>query len=100
MARIADLTGELDSIVAGMAAANADDEHDPEGATIAFERAQTSALLAEARRTVDEVDQAGRRLDAGTYGACETCHEPIAAERLRARPTSRTCMRCAERHRR
>ena len=74
---------------------NADDEHDPEGATIGFERAQLTALLAAARERVAEIDDALRRVDAGSYGVCERCGQPIAGERLTARPFARHCMACA-----
>jgi len=43
--RIAELTAVFDAIVASSDSANLDDEHDPEGATVGFERAQVSALL-------------------------------------------------------
>jgi DnaK suppressor protein len=35
------------------------------------------------------------RLDAGTYGTCEVCGEPIGTARLEARPAARTCINCA-----
>ena len=44
---------------------NADDEHDPEGATIAFERSQVGALVADARHQVAEVEAALGRVDDG-----------------------------------
>jgi RNA polymerase-binding transcription factor DksA len=89
------MTDEFDEIVAGSADSNADDEHDPEGSTIAFERAQTSALLAEARAYLVDLERARTRLDAGTYWTCVRCSEPIASERLAARPATRTCIACA-----
>jgi RNA polymerase-binding transcription factor DksA len=46
---------------------------------------------------LDEVDQAIIRLDNGTYGICEGCHEMIAPARLEARPESRLCIKCASR---
>ncbi|WP_238694222.1 TraR/DksA family transcriptional regulator [Nocardioides daphniae] len=73
---------------------NADDEHDPEGATIAFERSQVAALATQARRQLEEVDEALARVDAGTYGVCERCGGPIPAARLEARPLARTCVTC------
>ena len=79
---------------------NADDEHDPEGATIAFERQQVVALLEQARRTRDEIDRAAALLDGGGYGTCERCGGGIGAERLEARPTARTCIACASSGRR
>ena len=74
-----------------------DDEHDPEGTTIAFERAQVTALLDRARRRITELDEALQRLDTGRYGICVGCDRPIAAERLDARPSARTCITCATR---
>ena len=72
--------------------ANVDDEHDPEGATIAFERAQLETLAGDARAALAEVDAALGRLDDGTYGTCTVGGEPIPAERLAARPTAATCV--------
>ncbi len=94
---VADLERSHAEIVAAARDANADDEHDPEGATIAFEREQTAALLAQARRRVQELESAVERAQAGAYGRCESCGEPIGAARLEARPTARTCIACASR---
>jgi RNA polymerase-binding transcription factor DksA len=93
--RVAELRGELDQLIRDSVGANADDEHDPEGATIAFERAQLSSLLEAAGRRLAEIDRTVASLDAGTYGRCERCGQPIAAERLVARPTAATCVACA-----
>ena|SRR6476661_4138834 len=95
--RLADLTHDFDAVVAASRDTNADDEHDPEGATIAFERSQIEALVRQARRHLEEIDAATRRVDAGTYGACEACGTPIGEERLEARPAARVCIRCAAR---
>jgi DnaK suppressor protein len=93
--RLSDLTRDFDSVVSASRDTNADDEHDPEGATIAFERSQIAALTRQCRQHLDEVDAALARIHATTYGLCETCGRPIAQERLDARPTARTCIRCA-----
>ena len=76
---------------------NADDEHDPEGATIAFERTQLSVQIANARAAVDEVEVALARAREGTYGTCQSCGQPIGAARLEARPAATTCITCASR---
>jgi DnaK suppressor protein len=94
-ARLAGLSGALDDVVAASLDSNADDEHDPEGATIAFERSQVQSLIERAHARVREVDAALARLEAGTYGTCERCGRPVAPARLRARPTARTCVGCA-----
>jgi RNA polymerase-binding protein DksA len=95
LAQIETLTREFDGVVAASQASNADDEHDPEGATIAFERQQVAALLDQARRRLADVEAALARRDAGSYGVCENCGRPIAPERLAARPSARTCIDCA-----
>jgi RNA polymerase-binding transcription factor DksA len=95
LAQIDALTREFDGVVAASAASNADDEHDPEGATIAFERQQVAALLDQARRRLADVDDALARAAAGDYGRCAECGREIAAERLAARPQARTCIDCA-----
>ena len=82
-------------ILSASESSNADDEHDPEGATIAFEREQVAALLAQARRARDDAQWALAELDAGSYGVCEACGQPIGSERLDARPAARTCISCA-----
>jgi len=82
-------------IVAASADSNADDEHDPEGSTIAFERAQVATLLERTRSAGADLERALARVRAGTYGACERCGAPIGAGRLAARPDARTCITCA-----
>lgn len=91
------LSGMVNEIVAAVTDVANDDEHDPEGQTIAFERAQAVALLDQARARLGEIDAAQTRLRNGTYGMCERCGQPIAAERLDARPVARTCIACAAR---
>jgi len=93
--RLAALTGDYAGIVEASKDSNADDEHDPEGSTIAFERSQVGTLVEDARHQLAEVDAARARLADGTYGTCEGCGGPIGEGRLEARPTARTCIRCA-----
>jgi DnaK suppressor protein len=93
------LRRDVEAIVESAKGGATDDEHDVEGATVAFERAQAMALLEESRSQVETLDLALARLAAGTYGRCESCGEPIAPERLAARPAATTCIRCASRRR-
>ena len=95
--RLAALTDEFDEVVSASLDTNADDEHDPEGHTIAFERAQVDALVRQARDRLAEVDAALARLDAGSYGVCERCDGPVGDGRLEARPETRLCIDCARR---
>ena len=94
------LRHQIDEVVAASEGSNADDEHDPEGATIAFERQQLVALLEQAERRVADLDRALEREQSGAYGVCEACGQPIGAERLAARPQARTCIDCARAGRR
>jgi DnaK suppressor protein len=91
------LSRRLDGIIDASRYETNDDEHDPEGVTVAFERAQAAGLLAMARAELRALDAADARLAAGTYGDCARCGRPIAAERLEALPTTETCIRCADR---
>jgi DnaK suppressor protein len=91
---IASLTRQFDAIVEASALTTNDDEHDPEGATVAFERAQVGALLAGAKKHLVAVDRAVTRFVDGSYGVCERCGQPIAPERLAALPAVETCVGC------
>ena len=95
--RLAGLERDFASSVEAADMANADDEHDPEGATLAFERQHVAALIEQARDQLAEIDEAIGRLNAGTYGRCCRCGRPVAPERLAARPATRTCIDCAGR---
>jgi RNA polymerase-binding transcription factor DksA len=97
--RISALEAQLAGIVETASASSGDDEHDPEGQTVAFDRAQVAALLAAARHDLAEIDAARARLADGTYGTCAMCGRPITDERLEARPAARTCVACASRRR-
>lgn len=95
--RLAGLRREFRSVVESASQANTDDEHDPEGATIAFERQHIAALISHAGERVAQIDAALARLEAGGYGRCERCGQPIAPARLAARPAAATCIGCAAR---
>lgn len=92
LSRLTALAARFDDIVAAAAQDAPDDEHDPEGSTIAYERAQVDALLARARRHVADLEEARNRLGDDT---CLGCGRRIAFERLMARPTARRCIDCA-----
>lgn len=93
--QITALTREYQGIVEANALVAVDDEHDPEGASTAFERQHVAALLKQARTHLEELHQALHRLERGDYGRCEECDELIPAERLKIRPAATTCVRCA-----
>ncbi len=93
--RIAALQRDFDGIVSSAALAAADDEHDPEGSSTAFDRQHVAALLSQAREHLADITRAEERVADGSYGTCERCGLPIGADRLAVRPTAATCVRCA-----
>jgi RNA polymerase-binding transcription factor DksA len=92
-----ELVGHYDDLVSSAQLSNADDEHDPEGATLASERSQLDALVRAVRARLAEIGVAEARLAGGRYGLCDACGRPIAPARLEARPVARTCIDCAGR---
>lgn len=48
------------------------------------------------RAALEAIEGALARIDAGTYGTCTACGEPIPAERLEALPATALCRPCAE----
>ncbi len=93
--RAESLRRSFEGIVEATSDVAVDDEHDPEGHTIAWERQQLSALLDEATAVLADVEAAQRRLAAGGYGTCTSCGSAIAHERLVALPATATCITCA-----
>ena len=93
--RLEALRRSFQEMIDAAADSNADDEHDPEGSTIAFERSQLKALIGQAAAHLDEIEDARKRVRGGQYGLCERCGQPISAARLDARPVARTCIGCA-----
>jgi DnaK suppressor protein len=54
------------------------------------------AVLQTLDRTLRQIDAALARLNAGGYGACSSCSEPIPLARLRAVPFATQCVPCQE----
>jgi DnaK suppressor protein len=94
-AQLVQLSAALDAIMDAADASPPDDEHDPDGATVGFERAQAAALVDMAGRRLVELGAALDRVEAGTYGRCTVCGGSIAPARLDALPTATTCVPCA-----
>jgi DnaK suppressor protein len=93
---VADIASFQDSVKDSAA----DDEHDPEGPTLAFERSQSTAILGQTRDHLSQIDDALGRLENGSYGVCTTCNRAIPIARLEARPYSTQCVTCAGKVRR
>ena len=68
--------------------------------TTAFEREQDLALTQNAQDLLDQGDRALARINAGTYGVCESCGTPIGKARLLAFPRATLCVQCKQREER
>ena len=86
------LRADISSANAARQDSNVDDEHDPEGSTIAFELSQAAALMQQSSATLVQVEAALGRIADGSYGYCEICGAPIAEGRLEARPWTPYCI--------
>lgn len=86
------LRSDIDSANAARHGSNVDDEHDPEGSTIAFELSQASALLGQSKEGLDQIDEALARIANDTYGRCSVCGNDISEGRLEARPWTPYCI--------
>ena len=93
--QIASLEDIVAAIVEGSELTSTDDEHDPEGATIAYERAQATALLRQARADADVLVRTLSQLEQHGRVACAVCGRSIGFERVAALPTATRCIRCA-----
>jgi DnaK suppressor protein len=75
-----------------------DDEAD--AGTKVYEREQELALTQRARELLDQTERALARIDAGTYGVCESCGKPIGKARLQVYPRATLCVACKQREER
>ena len=103
------LEEERAKVVAGLATADRDlaemrergdvaevdfSEEGGEGASTASERGHAEMLRAQLTARLAQVDAAVARLEAGTYGRCESCGDPIGEARLEAMPDATLCVAC------
>jgi DnaK suppressor protein len=56
-----------------------------------------AGLLSISAHTVQSIEDALRRVKAGTYGRCDDCSGEIPVQRMRALPFAQTCVQCQER---
>jgi RNA polymerase-binding transcription factor DksA len=73
------------------------DSNFADSSQVTAERGEAEALAASLKETLDEVEDALAKFDAGTFGTCENCGKPIAPARLEAKPAARFCIDCASR---
>jgi DnaK suppressor protein len=90
---------ELRSQMAGLGdGATSGDHYDAnfaDSSQVTAERGEAEALLTSLRDTLDSVEHALAKVDAGTFGVCESCGQAISPARLEAMPAARLCITCA-----
>jgi RNA polymerase-binding transcription factor DksA len=79
-----DASGELSGYSLHMADAGTDN----------FDREFALSLVSNEQEALYEIEEALKRLEAGTYGICEMCEKPVRKERLEAVPFARLCVQC------
>jgi DnaK suppressor protein len=90
-----DLRAEADSLALEREPGDVQfDEESGEGGTVTVDRERNLALSAQASAAVEEIDDAMRKIERKSYGACERCHQAIPKARLRALPFARLCVAC------
>lgn len=92
MSLITALRADIAAAYSARRDSNVDDEHDPEGSTIAFELSQASSLVDQSQAKLVQVEAALGRLADGTFGLCLGCGRMIAEGRLEARPWTPYCI--------
>ena len=75
------------------------DENFADSGQVTAERGEVEALSGQLTETLQDVEDALAKFDAGTYGQCERCGEPIPDARLEAMPAARLCISCASQRR-
>ena len=71
------------------------DEGFADSSQVTAERGEIEALTSSLAETLKEIEDALAKIDAGTYGRCESCGGEIAEARLDAMPAARLCISCA-----
>lgn len=93
-----EMTTQIEDAQAMTAAMSDADERyvgdEADNGLLASQRVHANTVLAGIRARRDQVAHALERVEAGTYGACETCAEPIPSERLEAFPAVTECVEC------
>jgi RNA polymerase-binding transcription factor DksA len=101
--RRAQLTAERDRVRDQLAELGVDrssyDEGFADSGQVTAERGEVEALVGTLRETLQDIDAALSKIDAGTYGRCESCGGEIAEARLEAMPMARLCITCASKRR-
>jgi RNA polymerase-binding transcription factor DksA len=97
------LTAERDRVVDQLKELGIDrssyDEGFADSGQVTAERGEVEALAGSLRETLQEINEALDKLEAGSYGRCESCDQQIPEARLEAKPAAKFCIDCASKRR-
>ena len=71
------------------------DQNFADSSQVTAERGEAEAVAKSLQETLADVEHALAKFEAGSYGVCESCGQPIAPARLEAKPAARFCINCA-----
>src|SRR4051812_8645806 len=101
--RRAALTAELERVTGQLRELGVDrssyDDGFADSGQVTAERGEVEALAGTLRETLQEINEALAKLEAGTYGRCESCGGSISEARLEAMPAAKFCIDCASKRR-
>ncbi|MFF4797498.1 TraR/DksA family transcriptional regulator [Streptomyces sp. NPDC001351] len=102
MERLREEISSSESAVAGLMRDSGDGAGDDQAdtGTKNITREHELALAANAREMLTQTERALVRLDAGTYGLCENCGNPIGKARMQAFPRATLCVECKQKQER
>ena len=86
---------QLNNLGRGDAADLDFDENFADSGQVTAERGEVDALSGQLNETLQDIEDALAKFDAGTYGECESCHQRIPEARLEAMAAARLCIDCA-----
>jgi len=92
------LQAGLQEVIRDSAAGSGDDQADSGAKT--FGREHEQVLADRVADALEQTERAIARIDAGTYGNCESCGQPIGEARLEAYPRATLCVSCKQREER
>jgi RNA polymerase-binding protein DksA len=96
----AEIAKTAHDIAEGLGAVRDAGDDEADAGTKASEREQELALTQNAQDLLDQGERALGRIDAGTYGVCESCGQPVGKARLLAFPQATLCVTCKQRQER
>ncbi len=92
--RLEELLSQADDTVSGMTTPKENFPDPTDRAALEADRNFMLRIRDRESKLIKKIKQALERIDAGTYGVCESCGEDISIKRLKARPVTTQCIDC------